>query len=80
MTSPPPLFELVQMNLESEALHEAISKLSEKQERRIYAHYFEGYSKTEIAKMEGVSKVQITKSIQKALQSIRENLKNTNHF
>lgn len=80
VTSPVPLFELVQMNLTSEALHEAISTLSKKQSRRIYEYYFLGYSKTEIAKMEGVSKVQITKSIQKALKSLRKILNNPEKF
>lgn len=75
-TSPVPLFELVQMNLTSEALHEAISTLSKKQSRRIYKYYFLGYSKTEIAKMENVNESTVRESLTQALSKLKKLLKN----
>lgn len=76
VTSPVPLFELVQMNLTSEALHEAISKLSKKQSQRIYKYYFLGYSKTEIAKMENVNESTVRESLTQALSKLKKLLKN----
>lgn len=76
LLSPPmPLVDIVQKNLDAASLHEAISKLSPKQAHRIFAHFFLGLSKTEIAEMEGVNKVQVTKSIHKALRFLRNELK-----
>lgn len=70
-----PIKDMIEENTNSVALQEAISKLPEKQAKRIYAYYFLGFSKSEIAKMEGVNKCQISRSIKKALFVLRELLK-----
>lgn len=62
--------EIYERKLTTEQLHAAIATLSDKQAKRIYAHYFLGMSKTAIAKAEGVSKATIGQSIKGALKSI----------
>jgi RNA polymerase sigma-70 factor (ECF subfamily) len=56
-------------------LYAAISSLSDKQAKRIYAHFFLGMSKTEIARAEGVSAFTVRQSIERALSSLRKRLK-----
>lgn len=56
-------------------IHAAILSLPEIQKRRIYAHYFLNLSKTEISKIEKVSKSVVGTSIRKGLIRIRETLK-----
>lgn len=53
-------------------LGEAISKLTETQARRIYAHIILDLSITEIAKMEGKHHSSIAESIKQALSSIEK--------
>lgn len=71
------LDEIYERKLTSEQLHAAIASLSDKQAKRIYAHYFMGMSKTAIAKAAGVNKSQISRSIAKALRSMEKFLKTT---
>lgn len=47
--------EIYERKLTAQQLHTAIADLPDKQGKRIYAHYILGISKTEIAKVEGVS-------------------------
>ena len=47
-------------------------RLSDKQAKRIYAHYFLGLSKTEIAQTEGVGKAAVCESIDRGLQELRK--------
>lgn len=54
----------------------AINSMPEKQAKRIYAHFFLGMSKAEIARIEGVSKSAVTHSIEQGLKSIEKFLKN----
>lgn len=69
--------EIYERKMTVEQLYAAIASLSDKQAKRIYAHYFLGLSKVEIARAEGVNKSQITRSISKALRSIEAFLKNS---
>lgn len=67
--------EIYERKMTNEQLHAAIATLSDKQAKRIYAHYFLGMSKTAIAKAEGVSKATIGQSINEALKNIEHFLK-----
>lgn len=52
--------------------HLVLPCLSDKQAKRIYAHYFLGLSKTEIAQAEGVGKAAVCESIDRGLQELRK--------
>lgn len=67
---PPSPSEIYERKAMTEQLHAAISMLSSKQAKRIYAFYFLGMSKAEIARSEGVSIVSVVVSIQRGLQKI----------
>jgi len=62
--------------LSKQELYAAINSLPEKQAKRIYAHFFLGMSKAEIARIEGVNKCQVSRSIEKALKNIEKFSKN----
>ena len=49
--------------------------LPEKQRQRIYAHFFLGMSKADIAKAEGTHKSRITRSIEAGLRSLEKYFK-----
>jgi RNA polymerase sigma-70 factor (ECF subfamily) len=68
--------EIYERKVTMEQLHVAIASLPDKQAKRVCAHYFLGMSKTAIAKVEGVNKSQVTRSISKALKSMEIFLKN----
>ena len=67
--------EIYERRITAEQLHAAISALPDKQAKRIYAHYFLGMSKAEIARTEHVNRSQITRSINKALRNMEVFLK-----
>ncbi|MEG2625748.1 MAG: sigma-70 family RNA polymerase sigma factor [Christensenella sp.] len=56
------------------ALYAAIIALPDKQAKRIYARYVLGLRVTDIAKMEGVSKMSVSESIVSALKKIKNTL------
>jgi RNA polymerase sigma-70 factor (ECF subfamily) len=56
-------------------LYAAISSLPDKQAKRIYAHFFLGMSKAEIARAENVSTFTVRQSITRALSSLQKKLK-----
>lgn len=56
-------------------LYTAFASLPDKQAKRLYAFFFLGMSKTEIAKAEGVNKSQVTRSIGAALEKLALDLK-----
>ena len=58
--------EIYERKLTMKELYAAMSTLPEMQARRIYAHYFLGMSKSEIAKVEGTNIPAIGKSIERA--------------
>ena len=56
-------------------LYAAIASLPDKQAKRIYAHYFLGMSKAEIARAEGVSVNSVQDAIAWGLKNIEKSLK-----
>lgn len=68
--------ELYERKLTREELHAAIAQLSDKQAKRIYAHYLLGMSKEEIARAEGVSWHTVHQSIRQGLSRMEKILKN----
>lgn len=69
--------ELYERKVSMQELHAAISSLPDKQAKRVYAHFILGMSQTEIAKAEGVSKMAVSYSIERALKSMEKFLKNS---
>lgn len=69
--------ELYERKISMQELHAAISSLPDKQAKRVYAHFILGMSQTEIAKAEGVSKMAVSYSIERALKSLEKFLKNS---
>lgn len=67
--------EIYERKMTAEQLYAAITSLPDKQGKRIYAHYILGMSKTEIARVEGVSEKNIRKSISQALHNMEVFLK-----
>ena len=61
--NPAEIWEQRQM---TELIYKGLSKLPVKQRQRIYAHFFLGMSKADIAKAEGTHKSRITRSIRSA--------------
>ncbi len=68
--------DLYERKLSRQELFAAVNSLPEKQAKRIYAHFFLGMSKSEIARIEGVSKPAVTNSIENGLKSIEKFLRN----
>lgn len=69
--------ELYERKVSMQELHAAISSLPDKQAKRVYAHFILGMSQTDIAKAEGVSKMAVCYSIERALKSMEKYLKNS---
>ncbi|KUO76542.1 MAG: RNA polymerase subunit sigma-24 [Clostridia bacterium BRH_c25] len=67
--------EIYERKLSSQELYAAINSLPDKQAKRVYAHFFLDMSKAEIARVEGVNKCQVSRSIDKALKNIEKFLK-----
>lgn len=66
--------ELYEQKERHAALYAALLKLPEKQLRRIYANYYLGMSKAQIARIEGVNESGIRKSIRSGLNTLRKEL------
>lgn len=64
--------EIYEKKIINQALHTALKSLSDKQARRIYAHYFLGMSKAAIAKMEGISEHTVRDSIKRGLNNLKK--------
>lgn len=62
--------EIFERKMEIQELYAAISRLPEKQARRIYAHFFLGMSKAAVARAEGVNERAIRASIDRGLKNI----------
>lgn len=67
-----PVEETVFQRVEVDKLHRAITKLPEKQRRRLVLYYFGEFTYEQIAEMEGCTISPVKRSIEKAI----ENLKN----
>lgn len=68
--------EIYERKVTKQELFAAINSLSEKQAKRIYAHFFLGMSKYAIAKAEGVDESSIRQSIEAGLIRMGRYLKN----
>lgn len=70
---PTPTPELeYERRLEQEHILTAIKRLPEAQARRIYAYFFLGLGKSEIARLERVHKSCVTRSIKKGLEALKK--------
>jgi RNA polymerase sigma-70 factor (ECF subfamily) len=69
--------EIYERKVTVEQLHAAIAALPDKQAKRIYAHYFLGMSKAEIAQAEGVAANAVKDAISRGLNNIEKFLKKT---
>lgn len=67
--------ELYERKVTQTEIYRAISQLPEKQARRIYARYFQDMRISEIAKIEGVDKSAVKRSIDSGLKQIEKILK-----
>lgn len=68
--------EIYERKLNRQELYAAINSLPEIQAKRLHAHFFLGMSKTEIARVEGVNKSNVSRTIDHALKNIEKFLKN----
>ena len=64
--------EILEQQQTAESLYKALAMLPEKQRNRIYAHYFLGMSKADIAKAEGTDASSIRKSINRGLRQLKK--------
>lgn len=67
--------EIYERKMSNQELYAAINSLPEKQAKRIYAYFFLGMSKVEIAKIEGVDPNSIRGSIERGLKRMEKFLK-----
>ena len=68
--------ELYIRKLTQEELYQAISELSDKQAKRIWAHFFQNISYADIARIEGVKESSVRESILNGLTNIEKKIKN----
>lgn len=66
----PSLMDIIEQRRMTEQLYKALAKLSEKQYRRIYAHYFLGMSISEIARADGCTFMSVKESIERGLKQL----------
>lgn len=67
--------EIYERKVSMQELHTAMSSLSGKQARRIYAHFILGLSMTDIARAEGVARSRVSDSIQRGLRNLEKFLR-----
>ena len=68
--------ELYERKVTMQELHAAISRLPNKQAKRIYSHFILGMSVTDIARAESVAKSRVSDSIQRGLRNMEKILRN----
>jgi RNA polymerase sigma-70 factor (ECF subfamily) len=68
--------ELAFASIENEILHRTITELPKVQRRRLVLYYFCGLTYEQIAAQEGCTKMPIKRSIDRAEEKIRQELKN----
>ena len=71
----PSVQEIIERNMEEEKLYAALDQLTEKQRKRVYAHYILGVKQSDIAKMEGTSVSTVHESIKRGLRRLKKILK-----
>ena len=69
-------FEILTDKLDKSQLYAALNSLPEKQLNRIYAFYFLGKSKSEIARAEGVDEKAVRLGIERGLATLKKYLEN----
>lgn len=69
-------YEIYERKITMQELHGAISKLPDKQAKRIYAHFILGMTKRDIARAEGVNEKVVRVAIERGLQNLEKILKN----
>lgn len=69
------LTDIYEKNIDEKMLKQILSSLPESQAKRIYAHYFMGVRKAEIARLEGVSKSAVGQSISRGINRMKKFLK-----
>lgn len=74
LLTPPEIYE---SKITNQELYEAMNALSDKQSRRIYAHYFLDMSKYAIAKAEGVDESSVRRSLEAGLKRMALFLRNS---
>ena len=67
--------EILEQRQMTKSLYKGLAMLLEKQRQRIYAHFFLGMSKADIAKAEGTHKSRITRSIEAGLRGLKKYFK-----
>ena len=67
--------ELYERKVTMQELHTAISRLPDKQAKRIYAHFILGMTKKDIARAEGVHEKVVRVAIERGLRSLEKILK-----
>ena len=67
--------EIYERKMSNQELYAAINSLPEKQVKRIYAYFFLGMSKTQIAKIEGIDPNSVRGSIERGLKRMEKFLK-----
>ena len=67
--------ELYERKVTMQELHAAISRLPDKQAKRIYAHFILGMTKQDIARAEGVHEKVVRVAIERGLRSLEKILK-----
>ena len=65
-------YDILERNYDTEQLYRGLVSLSEKQCQRIYAHYFLGMSKADIARAEGSSVNSVKDSIRRGLRNLEK--------
>ena len=71
------LFAILADKQDKANLYAALNSLPEKQLSRIYAHYFVGMSKAEIARSEDVDEKNIRQSLERGLGTLKNILRNS---
>lgn len=74
------LTEIYKKNVDEKFLKEILSSLPEIQAKRIYAHYFMGIRKADIARFEGVSKSAVGQSISRGINRMKKIFKKIKKF
>lgn len=66
--------EIILEKTVQEKLHAAIMALPKKQAKRLYAHFYLGMSKAELARQEGVTENAVRESINRGLNNLAEQM------
>ena len=72
LNTQPSILEILEQRYMTELLYKGLASLSEKQRQRIYAHYFLGMSKAEIARAERSSVNSVKDSIRRGIRSLEK--------